>query len=129
MLKEFNPDIIETLSRTAAIFRDEEKYFEIIVTKTLMKLISRKTDSRIELFLAPFEIMDKVIMRRVLRRAIDETRGLRGISFIHIEDIIELIKNGTPGDRIYLPKGIRVIKEYSTLILTSDPPVKLNTYT
>jgi tRNA(Ile)-lysidine synthase len=128
MLREFNPGITETLSKTASIFRDEDRYFEVIVTKTLMKLISRKTDSRIELFLAPFEIMDKVIMRRVLRRAIDETRGLRGISFIHIEDITDLIKAGRPGDRLYLPGGIRAIKEYSTLLLTSEPPVKLSTY-
>lgn len=128
VLKEYNPDIIETLSKTAAIFRDEEKYFEIIVTKALMKLISRKSDSRIELFLAPLEIMDKAIMRRVLRRAIDETKGLRGISFIHVEDIIGLIRRGDPGDRIYLPKGVRVIKGYSTLILTSAPPVTLGTY-
>jgi tRNA(Ile)-lysidine synthase len=129
MLRGINPNIVETLSKTASIFRDEERYFEIIVTKTLMKLISRKTDARIELFLVPFEIMDKVIMRRVLRRAIEETRGLHGISFVHIEDIIELIKNGKPGDRLYLPKGIRAIKEYSILILTSEPPVKLSTYT
>lgn len=129
LIREFNPDIIRTLSKTASLFRDEERYFEIIVTKTLMKLISRKTGSRIELFLAPFEIMDKVIMRKVLRRAIDGTIGLRGISFIHIEDIIELTKFGKPGDRLYLPKGIRAIKEYSTLILTSDIPVALNTYT
>ncbi len=129
MLREFNPDIIMTLSKTASIFRDEEKYFEILVTKTLMKLISRKTDSRVELFLTPFEVMDKVIIRRVLRRVIDETRGLRGISFIHIEDIIDLIKSGRPGDRVYLPRGIRVIKEYSILNLTSEPPVTLDTYT
>jgi tRNA(Ile)-lysidine synthase len=129
MLREFNPNIIRTLSKTASIFRDEEKYFEVLVTKTLMKLISRKTDSRVELFLTPFEVMDKVIIRRVLRRVIDETRGLRGISFIHIEDIIDLIKSGRPGDRIYLPEGIRVIKEYSILNLTSEPPVTLDTYT
>jgi len=126
MLREFNPDITGTLSKTAAIFRDEERYFEILVTKTLMKLISRKTETRIELFLAPFEIMDKVIMRRVLRRAIDETRGLRGITFIHIEDMISLIKSGAPGDRLYLPGGIRVIKDYSTLIFTSEAPKTLN---
>ncbi|MEW6570306.1 MAG: tRNA lysidine(34) synthetase TilS [Nitrospirota bacterium] len=129
MLREFNPDIVRSLSMTAEIFRDEERYFEIIVTKTLMELISRKTEGRIELFLTPFEIMDKVIIRRVLRRAIAETKGLRGISFIHIEDIIELIKGGNPGDRLYLPKGIRIIKEYSTLILTSEPAVKLGSYT
>lgn len=129
MLREFNPDITATLARTGEIMRDEERYFEIIVTKTLMKLISRKTESRIELFLAPFEIMDKVVIRRVLRRVIDETRGLRSISFIHIEDMINLIRNGAPGDRIYLPGGIRIIKDYSTIILTSEAPVTLNRYT
>jgi tRNA(Ile)-lysidine synthase len=125
VLREINPDITDTLAKTAAIFRDEERYFEIIVTKTLMKLISRKTDSRIELFLSPFGSMDKVVIRRVLRRAIDETKGLRGISFIHIEDMIELIQSGNPGDRLFLPKGIRAIKDYSTFILTSEIPATL----
>jgi tRNA(Ile)-lysidine synthase len=129
MLGEFNPDITGTLSKTAALFRDEERYFEIIVTKTLMKLISRKTTTRIELFLTPFEIMDKVLIRRVLRRAIDSTSGLRGISFIHIEAITDLMKTGNPGDRLYLPGGIRVIKDYSTLILTSEAPATLSAYT
>lgn len=129
MLRELNPDITGALSKTAAIIRDEEKYFEIIVTRALMKLISRKTDSRIELFLSPVESMDKIILRRVLRRAIEETKGLRGISFIHIEDIIDLIKGGAAGDRLYLPGGLRVIREYSTLLLTSEPPVTLGDYT
>jgi tRNA(Ile)-lysidine synthase len=129
LIKEMNPNIIDTLSRTAAIFREEERYFEILVAKTLMKLISRKTDSNIELFLSPLEAMEKIILRRTLRRAIDETNGLRGINFVHIEDIIELIKKGKAGDRLYLPHGIRAIKAYSTLILTSEPPVKLDIYT
>ncbi|NWF75922.1 MAG: tRNA lysidine(34) synthetase TilS [Nitrospirae bacterium] len=127
ILKNMNPDICRALSKTATIFREEEKYFEIIVTKTMMKLFSRKTQDHVELFLTPFEIMDKPIMRRVLRRVIDETKGLRGVNFIHIEDIIELIRNGKPGDRIYLPKGLRVIKDYAILILTSKQPHKLGT--
>ncbi|HSB51881.1 MAG TPA: tRNA lysidine(34) synthetase TilS, partial [Dissulfurispiraceae bacterium] len=36
--------------RTAEIFRDEERYFEIQVTKTLMRLISRKNPNAIDLF-------------------------------------------------------------------------------
>ena len=110
------------------IIREEDNYLELIVTKTLMKLIPKKTDKTIELFLVPLENMDRVILRRVLRRAIDVVKGLRGISFIHIEDIMGLIKNGDSGDRLYLPKGIRVIKGYSTLILTSELPVKIGTY-
>jgi tRNA(Ile)-lysidine synthase len=121
-LKDINPHIVQTVSRTMDVLREEEKYFGILVTKTLMKLICRKSDLRIELFLTPMEMMDKVVLRRVLRRAINETKGLRGMGFIHIEDIIELIKRGDPGDRIYLPKGLRVIKNYGTLVITSEIP-------
>jgi tRNA(Ile)-lysidine synthase len=111
------------------ILRAEERYFDTIVTKSLMRLITRKTERSIELFSAPLEAMDPVILRRVLRRAIDETQGLRGIGFIHLEEIIELIRSGRSGDRISLPGGIRVIKEYSTLLITSEKPCKLSSYT
>lgn len=126
--RKINMDVVKTLSRTADIFRDEERYFEILVTKTLMKLITRKADNVIELFLSPLEAMDTVILRRVLRRAIDETKGLHGIGFIHIEEIMSLIKSGKSGDRIYLPNDIRVIKGYSTIIITSEKPAKLGDY-
>jgi tRNA(Ile)-lysidine synthase len=128
-MKKINPHFAETVSRTMDILREEEHYFDIIVTKTLMKLITRKTDARIELFLSPMAAMDKVILRRVLRRAIDATKGLRGMEFIHIESIIDLIKHGQQGNRLYLPKGLRVIKNYSTLVITSETPQKIETST
>ncbi|MEK6673361.1 MAG: tRNA lysidine(34) synthetase TilS [Nitrospirota bacterium] len=127
-IKKINPDIAVTISRTMDILREEERYFDILVTKTLMKLISRKTDAHIELFLSPMESMEKVILRRVLRRAIDETKGLRGVGFVHIEDIIDLIKQGRHGDRLYLPKGLRIIKSYSTLAMISEAPCRIETY-
>jgi tRNA(Ile)-lysidine synthase len=126
--KKQNPALVNTISRVCEIIREEDNYLELIVTKTLMKLIPKKTDKLIELFLVPLENMDKAILRRVLRRAIDAVKGLRGIGFVHIEDIIELVKKGDSGDRIYLPKGIRVIKGYATLILTSEQPSQLRTY-
>jgi tRNA(Ile)-lysidine synthase len=128
-LKKLNPGLINSLLNTISILQEEERYFETIVTKTLMKLISRKSTRRIELFLSPLVVMDKVILRRILRRAIDEMESLSGIGFVHIEDIINLIKEGRSGDRLYLPKGIRVIKEYSLLIITSEQPVKISDHT
>lgn len=127
-LKKINPNLLNTVRTTASILQEEEGYLEIIVTRTLMKLISRKTTHRIELFLSPLERLEPVILRRVLRRAIDATAGLRGIGFLHIEDIIHLLKNGKPGDRIYLPKGMRVIREYAFLTITSEEPVRISEY-
>ncbi|MBI5097710.1 MAG: tRNA lysidine(34) synthetase TilS [Nitrospirae bacterium] len=124
-LKKKNPALIRNICRTMDILREEDDYLEIIVTKTLIRLISRKSDVTIELFLSPLETVEKPILRRVLRRAIDATDGLRGISLAHIEDIIGLIKTGKSGDRVYLPKDIRVIRDYSVLKITSVPPVKI----
>ena len=127
-IKKLNPNFLDTLSHTIEILGEEDRYIELAVTKTLMKLISRKSDKAIELFIVPLETMDRVILRRVLRRAIGETKGLLGISFGHIEDIIELIKNGKAGDRLFIPKGIRAVKQYSTLLLTSAPLQRIGVY-
>ncbi|MCC6347069.1 MAG: tRNA lysidine(34) synthetase TilS [Nitrospirales bacterium] len=126
--RAINADLVRTLARTAAIFREEERYFEALVTKTLMKLVCRKTDTAVELFLAPMEAMDMVLLRRTVRRAIDATEGLRGVGFIHVEEITGLIKEGKAGDRIHLPHGLRVIKGYATLLITVDTPERLGEY-
>ncbi|MDA8077917.1 MAG: tRNA lysidine(34) synthetase TilS [Nitrospiraceae bacterium] len=125
-VKQLNPDAVAAMLHTMEILREEERYFDIIVTKTLMRMISRKTVDRIELFMSPMESMDVVILRRVLRRAIDGTHGLRGIGLVHIDDIIRLIRDGDSGDRLYLPHGIRVIKEYALLVMTAEPLSRLS---
>jgi len=128
-IKKINPEAVKSILRTAEIYRSEEKYFDIIVAKSMMKMISRKNEQSIELFIAPMEILDPVILRRILRRAINETKGLRGITFVHIEDIIQLIRTGKSGDRLYLPGKIRVIKKYSVLVISSEDPKILSHYT
>lgn len=128
VMKELNPSLAATMARTASILEEEERYFGLVVTKALMKMISRKTNNRIELFLAPMESMDTVILRRVLRRAIEETDSLRGIHFNHVEDIISLVRSGSSGDRLYLPRAIRVIRGYALLIITSEEAGRIDEY-
>lgn len=124
-IKKINSNFLSVIVRTTDIIRDEERYFEILVTKALMRMISRKGEGFIELFCQPLESMDRPVLRRLLRRAVDEVKDLRGISFINIEDIIDLIKKRKSGDRIYIDKRIRVIKGYSTLMITSLMPLRL----
>ncbi len=122
ILKRYNPRIVNTLFRTAQILREENDFINIQVTKALMRLISRKDNERVELFLTPMENLDRVILRRALLVVINEVKGLRGISSEHIEEIIDLIQEGQTGARLYLPRDIRVIKGYSTLVITSRKP-------
>jgi len=127
-LKSLGPDMATTIARTADIFREEDNYFELQVTKALMKSIGRKTDTAIELLILPMERMDKALVRRIIRRAVSAVEGLRGIGFIHIEALLELIKSGHSGDRLYLPRGVRAIKGYSTLTITSDHTPAVETH-
>jgi tRNA(Ile)-lysidine synthase len=127
-LKKENPSLVYSIGRSAEILRDEDAYLENMVAKTLKGLISRKTGNSIELSLSPLKNMEKPILRRVLRKAVKEIRGTeRGVDFIHIEDMINLIKNSKSGDTISLLNKIRAIKGYSTLLLTVDTPLKLKT--
>lgn len=127
-LKRLNPRFLQAAARTARIFREEERYFDVVVTKALMRMISRKTDTRIELFLAPLEMLEPIVLRRVLRRAVDAVRGIRGIGFDQIEEIAGLIRNGASGDRLTLPKSVRIVREYSLLVITTDPPARIGRY-
>jgi len=127
-IKNRNPSVIKDILNTADILREEDGYLDIVVTKTLMRMISRKSDASIELFLIPLAATEKPILRRVLRRAFDATSGLRGISFAHIEAIMALIRTGKAGDSLDLPGGIRVVREYSILKFTAEPPMEISDY-
>jgi tRNA(Ile)-lysidine synthase len=129
LLKEFNPSLTETVLRTIDLLSDEERYFDNIVLKTLMRLIPKKTDEEIELYLVPLESMDRVILRRVLRKAVELTEGLKSsFDYRHIENIMRLVKEGKPGDRLYFPAKIRAVKKYATILITSRVPEKLSKY-
>ncbi len=127
-VKTKNPELISGLCRTAEILKEEDDYLELIVTKALMKLISRKSGDTIELFLVPLETVERPIVRRILRRVIDEIKGLRGLEYMHVEDIINLIKSGTSGSSLNLPGGVRAVKEYALLKITTQEPVKISEY-
>ncbi len=124
-LKEFNPDITDTLITMADIMREENRLIDSIVSEKIIKLICHKTDNRIELFLHPLQKMEKVVVRRVLRKAIGLIDSLRGISFVHIESIIDLINDSGPGSTISLPRNIRLIRNYSTLVVTNEKPKRI----
>ncbi len=128
VLKKFNPNLNETILRTTRILAEEDRYFESTVLKALMRLLRAKTDEEAELYVVPLEAMETALLRRTLRMVLELVKGLRGLDFDHIEDMIGLIKKGGPGDSLNLPHGIRAVRKYSTMLITSRPPVEIGTY-
>lgn len=117
-LKSQNPNLIETVSRSSIILSEEDAYLDMLTSKAMLRLVSKRDDESVELFLLPLESLDRPIMRRVIIKAISEIIPFKGVDFVHIEDIIKLIRDGKSGDLVTLPDGLRVIKKYSTLLIS-----------
>lgn len=127
VLRQYNPGIVDTLARNAAIIRDDNEFLELETVKKTMTLISRRTKSKVELFHMPMKTMKTCLVRRVIKLALKgdlkHSGALWEIGSAHVEEIVKLVKQGAHGDRVYLPNGIRAILGYSTVSITTEPPV------
>ncbi len=128
LAKEFNQGIAHTLAKTGEVIREEDSYMTVQAAKKTMTLISRKSDTTVELFLPPLEVLETALLRRTLRTAIEAAASLRKVGYVHIYEIIKLIRTGKAGDTIVLPHGVKAIKGYSTLRITTEPPLKISEY-
>jgi tRNA(Ile)-lysidine synthase len=60
----------------------------------------------------------KALRRRILRLWIAQTRRhLRGLEFVHIEDMLRLIEDGPVQGRLSIPGGWELVREYDVLKL------------
>lgn len=107
--KEFNPNIINTITRLSEILKEEEKYLENIVSKEYERILIEKTENYIELNLKEFNKLGIVIRKRLIFYTINELFGNTiGIEKIHIDDIIKLCGNNIGNKYLTPNKKIKV---------------------
>ena len=122
--KEFNPNIIQTLSRLSDLAADESNYIELYIQKAFEKILIAKEKEQITLNLKEFNKQDKVIKNRLILYTTKELMGsTQGIEKIHIEDIIKLCQNNV-GNKFLTPnKNLKVLVKDKKIFF-----IKQNTY-
>ena len=122
--KEFNPNIIQTLSRLSDLAADESNYIELKTQKAFEKILIAKEKEQITLNLKEFNKQDKVIKNRLILYTTKELMGsTQGIEKIHIEDIIKLCQNNV-GNKFLTPnKNLKVLVKDKKIFF-----IKQNTY-
>lgn len=124
--KEYNPNLKETLFRTATILRDELAYFDSAAGMIFGCIRNRERTDCIAIKLSEFRQLDKAIHRHLVRKAILLVSGtLTGFGFDHIEAVLELAKCGgdqsaaalaqTDGLMLHLPHQVTVRIEQDEL--------------
>lgn len=108
--QEFNPNIVETITRLSEIITDENQYLVKQTEKTYKEILIEEQENQTKLKLKEFNKLDKVIKNRIILYTIAKLRGSSvGIEKIHIDDIIKLCQNNIGNKYLTPNKGLKVL--------------------
>ena len=92
--QEFNPNIIETITRLSDVIASEDRYIEDTSIVEYKKICILESTDKIELKLKEFNKLDKVIQNRIILLSVRKIFGsTQGIEKVNLEDIIKLCNN------------------------------------
>ena len=117
--REFNPNILEGINRLSDIAREEEEYFDEIITKQYEELKIGENLNEVILDLNKFNNLNKVIKSRLIIYTINKVNGnVQGIGKIHIEDIIKLCDNNIGNKYLTPNKNVKVFIKKGKIFFT-----------
>jgi tRNA(Ile)-lysidine synthase len=120
----FNSNLNATLVRTAAIFADEEDFWESLVDGWLDRHVRREAEGVLDLPLTEFLETHPALQRRLLRRGLEVTCGhLTGFGFHHVDLLLGLCRSEGANREIHLPNLAVAQKSYGRVILRPLRPV------
>jgi tRNA(Ile)-lysidine synthase len=122
--REINPNLVDTLCRAAEIIGDEHELVAELARAAWPEVVS-EDEVGLALDCRQLESLHVAVRRELVRQAIEKKRGnLRGISFFHVERLLEKTTNGSTGSVLELPGNLVARKDYGKLVLTepATPP-------
>ena len=122
--REINPNVVDTLCRAAEVIGDEHELVAALALAAWPQVVSESGDG-LALDCRQLDMLHVAVRRELARQAIEKKRGdLRGISFFHVERLLEKALNGATGSVLELPGNLVARKEYGKILLTAPavPP-------
>lgn len=127
LLEEYNPGLVSTLVRSGDILRSEDRYMEDAAGDLYARLVTSIDGETFILAVHPLLGQPGALQRRVLRKIWSAATGdARGLGFEHIEDIIDLMKEGKGSWEKNLPRGVYARRRYGFLYFTKTKGRKGN---
>jgi tRNA(Ile)-lysidine synthase len=125
LLKEFNPAVVDALTRQAAILRDEDLCLEQWTLEWIGRHVQQGAGRTLTVPRAELLALPLALQRRVVREVVKQvTRSGHGPTFGAAESVLEKVVQGRSGSSLAL-RGARVTREYGAIIcsgLGAPPP-------
>lgn len=114
--KDYNPSLRESLWRSAQIIGDEQEAIVAAAREQWSQAVS-ESKGHLSLAIAALTRLSTAVQRQLLRLLIEKKQGhVRGIQFVHVENLIEVARDGVVGTVLELPGGLRVERSYTELV-------------
>ncbi|PID74874.1 MAG: tRNA lysidine(34) synthetase TilS [Desulfobacterales bacterium] len=119
--KEYNPNIRKTLDRNAAIFQEDESFWETLTEKTYPQCIAFSDPGEVGLKISSLLELPPALVNRILRKALFQIKtNLHRISLVHIRAIRTLMTESPSGKTLDLPGQIRIYKNRQILSVRKE---------
>lgn len=119
--KQYNSTVKDALCKTATIIGDEHDFIQKSAA-ILWSQVVEECEKFLHIAAKPMKSVHIAIKREIFRMAIEKKHGsLTGISFNHVETLIEMLFNGRVGSVIRLPGGLTISKSYDGLYIGENP--------
>lgn len=116
--KDYNPAIVDTLTRTTNLISTDDDYLNIQAEKIFEQYVVIE-DLTVALSLE-IATLHQALLTRVIFKAIDFVMGgKKSISYLHIIAVLDLFSKPT-GKILQLPNGLRVEKKYRKIIFYKE---------
>jgi tRNA(Ile)-lysidine synthase len=111
LIRDWNPALVENLAHTAQWAQEEEAYWEAEIDVLAARVLSFHPPASL-LECGQLCTLPRAAARRLVRRAIERAKGdLRGLSFQHVERILEMAAAPDGHDRMQAP-GLDVYRSF-----------------
>jgi tRNA(Ile)-lysidine synthase len=122
--KHFNPRLLHVIAGEAALLRETWDFIESRTVDAYARLKSDQ-DNGISIDITKLRELHPALQKQVLRLALKDCMGsLRGIGTVHVHSILSLTGIHSGGERIPLPGGGVVVRQFDRLLLLKEPPVE-----
>ncbi|HOZ61585.1 MAG TPA: tRNA lysidine(34) synthetase TilS [Smithellaceae bacterium] len=119
--REFNPRIEENLARTAQVLRREDDFIKGFVSEAIESPFISREQGGFCLNVDYVRSLHPAVRGRLLKVILDEMySGPKGLSYVHINCLEEMIQLKKSGKMIHLPGRIKARLEYGRLILAKQ---------
>jgi tRNA(Ile)-lysidine synthase len=120
-LETYNPNIRQTLQRTAKVIAAEVEFLNDHLDQAWRLVVRSESTEKIEMDLLDWLSLPLAMKRSSLRRAVEVLRrNLRDINFEHIEMARMVVEKGDVGTKATLPQGLMLTVGYHTFIIAAE---------